>query len=284
MTFNKPNANWFVPDQIDFDAAVKRTTHMAIGAHQDDLEIMALDGILKCYHQENRWFFGVVVTDGAGSARGGKYRQLTDEDMKKIRVEEQKKAAQLGEYGAMVQLGYQSTEAKDPHQKQIVDELKALILQAKPEVIYTHNPADKHDTHIGVLDKVLKAIRKLDYEDRPKAFYGCEVWRALDWLNDDEKIIFDLSERPHLGMALVEIFDSQIDGSKRYDLATIGRRQANATYSVAHDSDDVSLANYAIDLTPLIKDDDLDLKTFITDAIKRFKKDVADKIERLTKS
>ena len=29
--------------------AVAKTTHMAIGAHQDDIEIMAYHGVLECF-------------------------------------------------------------------------------------------------------------------------------------------------------------------------------------------------------------------------------------------
>ncbi len=45
MNLSKPTALIFVPDKVEENKALKRTTHMAIGAHQDDLEIMAYHGI-----------------------------------------------------------------------------------------------------------------------------------------------------------------------------------------------------------------------------------------------
>jgi hypothetical protein len=54
-------------------------------------------------------------------------------------------------------------------------------------VVYTHNPADKHDTHIGVVIAALQAMRELPREQRPKKVIGCEVWRNLDWMNDRTK-------------------------------------------------------------------------------------------------
>ena len=45
------------------------TTHLGVGAHQDDLEFMALHGILECYQRPDRWFSGIMVTDGRGSSR-----------------------------------------------------------------------------------------------------------------------------------------------------------------------------------------------------------------------
>jgi hypothetical protein len=55
---------------------------------------------------------------------------------------------------------------------------------------------------------------------------GCEVWRDLDWLLDSDKVALDSSAKPELAAALLKVFDSQISGGKRYDLATLGRRAA----------------------------------------------------------
>ena len=54
--FRQPNASVFVPDGLAPDAALARTTHLGIGAHQDDLEFMALHGILACFQRSDRWF------------------------------------------------------------------------------------------------------------------------------------------------------------------------------------------------------------------------------------
>lgn len=282
MKLNKETAQWFIPDGKSVEDGIKRTTHMAIGAHQDDLEIMALDGILKCFGKKDLWYFGVILTNGSGSARGGFYEQYTDEEMINVRKDEQKKAAYVGEFGALALLDYTSAETKDPKNDDIVLELKRLIEAAKPEVLYTHNPADKHDTHIGVVTKVIKALRLMKKEDRPKVVYGCEVWRDLDWLLDEDKVVFNVSDRPNIGNALIEIFDSQIDGAKRYDLAAEGRRYTNATFLSSHVKDKVSLANFAMDLTPLIMDDSLDLAVFTVEAIDRFRDDVLQKINKIS--
>lgn len=281
MKLNKQTAEFFIPDQIAINDAIKRTTHMSIAAHQDDIEIMAYDGIATCFGRDDQWFFGVVVTNGSGSAREGMYKQFTDEQMIDIRKKEQKKAAFIGEFGALALLDYSSSETKDPKNEVIISELSELILQAKPEILYTHNLADKHDTHIGVTTKVIKAIRMLKTEDRPKKLYGCEVWRDLDWMVDHEKVAFDVSSHPNIAAALVEVFDSQIIGGKRYDLATSGRRLANATYAVAHQVDQVNAATYAMDLTPLMIDDTLDVVDYVTSYVERFKQDVKNRIQSM---
>lgn len=51
MKFSHPAAQIYIPDETPVEEALPRTTHLAIGAHHDDLEIMAIDGILKCYRK-----------------------------------------------------------------------------------------------------------------------------------------------------------------------------------------------------------------------------------------
>ncbi|MCR3905402.1 MAG: PIG-L family deacetylase [Tenericutes bacterium] len=281
MKLNKKTAEFFVPDQTSIEEAIQRTTHMSIAAHQDDIEIMAYDGILKCFGKDDQWFFGVVVTNGSGSARDSIYKNYTDEQMIEVRRLEQKKAAYIGEFGALALLDYPSSETKDPKNTEIVDELTELVRLAKPEILYTHNLADKHDTHIGVTTKVIKALRKLPAEIRPNKVYGCEVWRDLDWMIDDEKVVFNVSDHPNLAASLVEVFDSQIVGGKRYDLATMGRRMANATYFTSHAVDQANALTFAMDLTPLVEDVNLDIETYVLDYIERFKKDVSKRISKM---
>jgi LmbE family N-acetylglucosaminyl deacetylase len=281
MQFKLGSAQMFVPDGLDSEAALARTTHMAIGAHQDDLEIMAYDGIIKCFQQTDKWYCGIVVTNGSGSPRDDVYRDYTDEQMREVRAIEQKKAAVVGEYGSQILLDYPSKAVKDGGDSRPVEDLARILKIAKPETVYTHNLTDKHETHIGVTLKVIAAIRSLPKRDRPAALYGCEVWRDLDWMVDSDKIAFDCSSHENLQMALLGVFDSQIAGGKRYDLATMGRRRAHATYHTSHATDVTTGITFGMDLTPLIADDDKDIADFAQELIRRFATDVAVRIGQL---
>ncbi len=275
---NQPKPRLFVPDHSQPEIALRRTTHLGIGAHQDDLEFMAFHGILACYHSQEKWFTGITCTDGAGSSRTGPYAHYTDEDMKAIRVQEQEIAATSGHYSAMIQLGLSSTVAKDPGNPLLKDMLRQFIGDIRPEFVYTHNPADKHDTHIGVVVATLQAIRELPKEVRPKTVWGCECWRDLDWLPDEDKVLHDVSAHGNLAAALNGVFDSQIAGGKRYDLAVQGRRRANATFFASHASDNAEMLGYAMDLTPLAQDDSLDIVEYTIGFIRKFENDVRGKL------
>lgn len=283
MKFENANARIFIPDNDKEENALAKTTHLAISAHQDDIELMAYHGILQCFGRKDVWFTGVVTADGAGSPRDGLYKDYTDDDMKAVRIVEQNKAAFVGEYAAMLQLGYTSKQIKTPDNEQIVDEYVKIFRATKPKYVYTHNLADKHDTHCGVVTKVIKALRKLDKNERPEKVFGCEVWRDLDWVNDEQKVVFDLSEHPNIAAGLVSVFDSQICGGKRYDLAAQGRRTAHATYAASHGCDNATGLGYAMDLTPLIEDDSLDMADYVLSYIDAFKKDVRDRLNKVGK-
>jgi hypothetical protein len=123
-------------------------------------------------------------------------------------------------------------------------------------------------------------MRQLPKADRPQKVYGCEVWRDLDWLVDSEKTAMPISGRPELARALNEVFATQIAGGKRYDLAVLGRRTANATFSNAHSTDQETAMQWAMDLTPLIQDETLDPLAYTVGFIERLKDDVASRIRK----
>ena len=268
----------YIPDGTDEETGISRTTHLAISAHQDDVEFMAYAPIAECFGQKDKHFGAIIVTDGAGSPRSGLYADYTDEEMKAVRIVEQKKAAFVGEYSFLAMLGYPSKAVKDAKNEKVVEELAALIRRARPKYLYTHNLADKHDTHVATALRVIAALRKLAPEERPEKVYGCEVWRDLDWLCDDEKVYLDCGAHPNLMRCLSAVFDSQIVGGKRYDLAAEGRRLANATFSASHACDTYEALNYAMDLTPLM-DENTDIVSFISGHIERFRQSVREKIK-----
>jgi LmbE family N-acetylglucosaminyl deacetylase len=280
MKFSKPEASVFVPDGLPEDQAFRRVTHLGIGAHQDDLEIMAFHGIEACYGSRDRWFGAVTCTNGAGSPRSGDYASFTDEAMAALRRREQEKAAVVGDYGVLVQLNYSSPEVKETAAGRLRSDLVRVLRATRPEVVYTHNPADKHDTHLAVVFTALAALRELAPEERPRAVYGCEVWRGLDWMDDADKVPLDVGRRETLSMALVGVYDSQVEGGKRYDLATAGRRRANASYFQSHATDEAEQLWFAMDLTPLVKDDGLDVAGYVLGHVDKFRAGVEAKIRK----
>ena len=280
MNFTQPTATVFLPDNTPAATALAKVTHLGVGAHQDDLEFMAFHGIMECFHSTAQHFGGVTCTNGAGSSRTGAYCNFTDAQMQEVRREEQRQAAIVGRYAVMIQLDHPSSVVKSPTDARLRDDLSQILTHCRPQIVYTHNPADKHDTHLGVMVALIEALRALPADRRPAAVHGCEVWRNLDWLNDADKVAHNVSGHENLAAALGGIFDSQLAGGKRYDLAVPGRRRANATFFDSHATDAATEIAFALDLTPLVTDPTLDILDWTLSHIERFAADVRARLGR----
>lgn len=79
---------------------------------------------------------------------------------------------------------------------------------------------------------------------------------------------------------MLGVYDSQISGGKRYNLAAMGRRRANATFYQSHDVDSATQLSYAMYLTPLIHDDSLEIVGFVSENILAFQNEVVDLLRR----
>jgi len=176
-------------------------------------------------------------------------------------------------------MGYTSAEVKDRKDSRLSEDLRAILEATKPEVVYTHNLADKHPTHVAVALAVIEALRSMPADARPRRVIGCEVWRDLDWMPDNEKVVMDVSGHEKLAGDLAACFRSQVAGGKRYDLAVAGRRAANATFADPHSTDRATQVIYGMDLTPLM-DDALDPAEYISAMIGRFADEVRGSLHR----
>ena len=230
-----------------------------------------------------QWFSGITCTDGGGSPRVGDYADKTDKEMMAIRAVEQNTAAEIGQYSFMAQLGLPSSEIKAVETRSnLVDQLECYLLRAQPEIVYTHNPADRHATHVAVFFATIEALLRVPPYSRPKKVYGCEVWRDLDWLSADDKIGLDVSGRTELAEKLNACFQSQIAGGKGYGKAVMGRRRANATFFDSHSADTVDQLWYALDLTPLIEEDAPSVEEFMKSKLSSFSQNVMGKLSELS--
>ncbi|HEY2404368.1 MAG TPA: PIG-L family deacetylase [Polyangiaceae bacterium] len=280
MKLGRESARVVALCEMPLESAWARTTHLGIGAHADDLEIMAAHGILECLNRSDRWFSGVVVADGAGGPRAPAYAELGEREMAAVRAREQLKAAGLGQYSALAMLGYPSNLIKRAGHVAVVDDLRSILLAARPELVYTHNLADKHDTHVAVALRVLEACRSLPEEQRPLRVLGCEVWRDLDWLCDADKVRLRVDGHGDFLSDLLGAHESQLATGKRYDLGTLGRQRAHATFAESHVSDDATALSWAMDLTPLIAEGAP--SELAGELVERLRRDVLARIARLS--
>lgn len=224
------------------------TTDLCIAAHPDDMELMAYPAISDCYDRQDRFFTGMVLTNGAGCGKGDLLEGLIGEEIAEIRKKEQYEAADIGKYLAVCVLPYYSEQLRRL-EPEIVEKISDWIKICKPDRVYIHNFADKHETHVAAALAAWQALKGLSEEERPNRVYSMEVWRSLDWLRDENKTVFGLSGDTALERGLIQVFKSQIAGNKRYDTGVIGRRRANAVFLSGYQKDSCDGACYALDVT-----------------------------------
>lgn len=273
--FEDKTIHLWTPKRKNKIKELKKITHLGIGAHADDLEIIALDGIVKHFKNKKNNFFGIVVSDNKGKPRHPRYKDYSALKMQEIRKKEQIKAACLGEYAGLAFLNYPSPKIKKVKSKgEIEDKIKKLIESLMPSVIYTHSLTDRHPTHVAVALRVIGALRRLTIDKKEVKVYGVEVWGSLDWLLGKDKVVFDVSGYDELSASLLKAFKSQTYGNHRYDLGTLSRMKANAVYYKSHAFSGSTSLVYAMNLTPLINNKKLKIKKFLKYQLVSFEKDI----------
>ncbi len=227
-------------------------THIAVVAHPDDLELVAAPAVAAVLDHPDRSLLGVVCTDGAGSpsgALGG--GSASGAALVARRSEEQARAAALGGYH-VVMLGLASDAVRDAPGA-LVDQLVALLAGARPQVVATHDPFDRHATHAAVAAAVIAALRRSPADPAPLVL-GCEGWRGLDWLAPEDRVAHDLAAAAPLLAELIGCFASQLE-HKRYDVAAEGRWRAHATFDEPHAGDATTHLAWSLDLTDVCRPD-----------------------------
>jgi LmbE family N-acetylglucosaminyl deacetylase len=267
-------ADVHVPGGGPLGPALERTTDVGVGAHPDDLELFALAPIGACATDASRWFTGITCTDGAGGPRVGRFAGMDDAAWIACRREEQRRAADLGGYAAMIQLGVPSPRLRTAEGfAELVSALARWLEAAGPAAVYTHDPTDPHPTHAAVSLATVAAVRRLEPSRRPARLLGCEGWRSLDWLPERHRVRLDVSPYTELGERLIGVFESQL-AAKPYDRAEAGRRRSNAVRNDPGTVDAANAVTLAMDLTPLVLDDGLDPAEFALAAVDRFRSEV----------
>ena len=226
-----------------------KTRILIIGAHQDDIEIMGCQAIVKAKEVDAE-VIGIVCSDNG-----------------LIRYNEQHKAARMGGF-EVHQLYYSTEMLRNPQIETGI--LNDLIKFYKADFILTHNLMDNHPTHIAVCMRVIKAMRQEDFP--PCVLFGCEVWGSLDWLPNRTQLVLDYSE---IGVikSLIGQHQSRITPFRNYTEAAVGRLIANATFCRENKKNEFEMASNVMDMTELVSNHELTPMEFIKQHISMFEQE-----------
>lgn len=271
---------------VPINANKSKVKNLVIAAHKDDGEMIGLKGIYDSLNSDGSCAM-IILTDGGGCPKTGKYADLTYDEMVKLRTTEQKNASEIGRYNSLYLLEHKSSDIKRKSSS-IVNELIYILRQFSGiDTLYIHNPFDNHPTHKAVAQIVIKALRDLKktYDIKnvvqeggvnylpPKQIIAVEVWGGLDWLPGKYKYIIDTSNAEDLADQLMSQFVSQ-NYVKKYDVASKSRRYANATFYESHNENIYDSFSYGLDLTNFVLNTNKEIKDLFNEIVKAFTKTI----------
>ena len=271
---------------VPTNANKSKVKNLVIAAHKDDGEMIGLKGIYDSLNSDGSCAM-IILTDGGGCPKTGKYADLTYDEMVKLRTTEQKNASEIGRYNSLYLLEHKSSDIKRKSSS-IVNELIYILRQFSGiDTLYIHNPFDNHPTHKAVAQIVIKALRDLKktYDIKnvvqeggvnylpPKQIIAVEVWGGLDWLPGKYKYIIDTSDAEDLADQLMSQFVSQ-NYVKKYDVASKSRRYANATFYESHNENIYDSFSYGLDLTNFVLNTNKEIKDLFNEIVKAFTKTI----------
>jgi hypothetical protein len=153
---------------------------------------------------------------------------VTDDAMRTIRQREQEKAAVVGEYAAVVMLDRTSADVQGPGHVALVQELTDLLRAARPEVVYTHSPRTGIRRTYRWSSPPWPPAARCPPASAPRESSAARCGATSSGSPQRTRSRSDVSGRDSMGAALMGVFESQIVGGKRYDLAVPARRLAHA--------------------------------------------------------
>lgn len=248
-----------------------------MGAHPDDVEIMAFPAILNGIKDESPSFGAVVCTKGDRAPLGASAAPGSREALPRLREEEQRQAAAIGKYAVVAQLG-ESSERVRSGACEFLFGLRSLLGCCRPSVIYTHAPTDRHPTHIAVCAAVLRLLRDLPPHERPQALMGCEVWGSSDWVPERRKVAAVFDDGAGLSSELIGQFRSQLGSGKNYEDAVRGRWSANSVFNRYDRIEERPFLSWMIDMSPLLRDERVTLREFVQKLVQEFGEEVLSRL------
>lgn len=246
-----------VSSQLEGDRGGKNLSIVAIGAHPDDVELMALPEIAAALERRCT-LHAVVCCDGAA---GDGERSVID-----VRRSEARAAAAIGGFDLTL-LERESSDVRGAGFGDLVEELRTLVAGGDADVVLTHAPTDRHPTHVAVCAAVVEALRAVPTERRPARLFGREVWGSLDWLGADA-VRRDIGQLSDLLHRLLGAHQSQL-AMRPFDAAARGRAVANAVFFDPREPFEAGGELLALDLTPAIEDGGPSLRALVEMALQR---------------
>lgn len=171
-------------------------------AHSDD-QILGPGGTLAKYAEEGKNIYTVIFSYGEAGLPHYKKKNAVE-----IRVKEAKKANEIIGGKDVYFFGLKEGKfAEEVKKKDILKKIKRLLLDKRPEKIFTHSPEDAHPDHREVLKTVLDALDK----SRLKCDVFCfDIWNLLTFRKSRYALMYvDITKTLNKKLKALKVFQSQ---------------------------------------------------------------------------
>jgi len=187
---------------------------LAVGAHPDDLEILAGGTLSKCVKRGDK-VFNIIMTDGCYG-----HIKIKPKELKQIRKKEAENAAST--IGAnLIWMGYEDEYLIETNE--IRTATLNTIRKAQPDIIITHHPEDYHPDHRAVSNIVFAASFLCTIPNIKTEFKPCTKMPAVFYmdtvtgLNFQPEIYVDITDTLNIKIEALKKHQSQIKWLKDHD-------------------------------------------------------------------
>jgi LmbE family N-acetylglucosaminyl deacetylase len=175
---------------------------LVIVAHSDD-QMLGPGGTLVKYAKEGKEIHTVIFSYGELSHPHFKKDVIT-----KLRIEESEKADRFIGGKGVVFLGYTEGKFEEEFKPK---ELEKILLETKPQKIFTHAEDENHPDHVVVNKLVLELYDKLHRKKKLMSeIYAFDIWRIFQTKRrSSPKLVVDISETFRHKLKAINYFKSQ---------------------------------------------------------------------------
>lgn len=230
--------------------------NLGIGLEVGDVEQLACEGITKFIANPNYSFVSVSTLAPHDIPAKGEYESYNQEDLIHTRLNEAKKAANIGGYHASYILNY--TKETFINEPSVVQDYADIINAYQPNAIYTYSPFELDRQKLRVLKLIIRAILHLDPSRRPEHLYAVGLNDVYDIVTDKSLVKeLDVDSRLELCESLLSVYDTKLQADEN-----------------------LVICSRAIDLMPLIKENpSFSIKEFASNTIDSYKQELLKKFD-----
>ena len=179
---------------------------LAIGSHPDDIEI-GCGGTLHKLYRMGHAVSALVLTHG----------EIGGDPL--VRKTEQENSARILGFKKLFWGGYRDTQI--PQHADVINKIEAIVIEARPDVVFVHAPEDTHQDHRYVNACTLSATRHI------KTILFYEVPTTIDFTPN---IFFEIGPDIESKLESLKAHASQMNRTNITDLSILRIAEALANF------------------------------------------------------